>query len=1050
MYVIKTDIKQIDKIFHIADVHIRNVKRHKEYKIVFKRLYSYIKKNATPNSVIYVAGDIVHAKTDMSPELIDMVSDFFRSLADISPTIVITGNHDCNLNNSDRLDALYPIVKAIKHTDLHYLKDTGIYRLADVDFNVMSVFDKPVNFIKADKLTAETKIALHHGAVNNASTDAGFVLQNDHVTTSIFDGHDMTLLGDIHKTQYLDDDKTIAYAGSLIQQNHGEGLVHGILVWDVKTRTSEFIEIKNDYGYYTAYVEDGELKTDISNIPLRPRLRLKVKNTDAADIKAVTSHIRSKCKVQDITIQRVNEINTTNTANKINFGSVRDVEWQNNVISEYLTAEHGVDDKMMDIVRYINRTVHSKLVLDKQARNTTWIPKRFEFSNMFSYGTDNVIDFGSLQGSYGLFAPNASGKSTLLDALAFCCFDKCSRTKKAAHVLNNKCSNFQSKFEFELGKHTYCVERSGKKQSNDHVKVTVNFYRYDANGNEENLNGDQRDSTNKNIRDYLGTYEDFVLTALSLQNNNTGFIDKTQRERKDLLSQFLDIEIFEQQYLIGHEDIKETAALIREYKKKDLSKDLSDAELDSETYQKISDKISKDKADHNEMRRNLNDIIITLSQQLYEIHDLENPEDIKEKIRSIDLDLETNDKQITEHSRFMAMANEKLDEIDSQLSEIDKSGLQQMINLHDQRRIELSDMEYNQMSLKKEIEHAQRMTSKLDDHKWNPDCEYCMANPWLHETKTIAEKLPELRNRLGIINNQVKLVQDNLKKIDIQNVKNKLVEYDNLEDKKRKIRDQVYNVNTSIDQCERQNYDLNSEMKSLNESLNKSLQQIEYIEHNRKLNNDISEHKNELVFIEREINDIDQQLIDVSGKLSVANQKIADTKADIQRLKDLEKQYQGYEYYMKAVKRDGVPYYLISKALPKIEAEINNILTQIVDFTILLQTDGKNINAFIVYDEDNYWPLELTSGMEKFVSSLAIRTSLINVSNLPRPNFLAIDEGFGVLDSDNLNSMYMLFDYLKTQFGFIMCISHIDAMRDIVDKLIEIKKTGGYSKIQYL
>ena len=79
MYVIKSDIKQIDKIFHIADVHIRNVKRHKEYKIVFKRLYSYIKKNTTTNSVIYVAGDIVHAKTDMSPELVDMVSDFFRS-----------------------------------------------------------------------------------------------------------------------------------------------------------------------------------------------------------------------------------------------------------------------------------------------------------------------------------------------------------------------------------------------------------------------------------------------------------------------------------------------------------------------------------------------------------------------------------------------------------------------------------------------------------------------------------------------------------------------------------------------------------------------------------------------------------------------------------------------------------------------------------------------------------------------------------------------------------------------------------------------------------
>jgi len=169
----------------------------------------------------------------------------------------------------------------------------------------------------------------------------------------------------------------------------------------------------------------------------------------------------------------------------------------------------------------------------------------------------------------------------------------------------------------------------------------------------------------------------------------------------------------------------------------------------------------------------------------------------------------------------------------------------------------------------------------------------------------------------------------------------------------------------------------------------------------------------------------------------------------IDRLKELEQQYQGYEYYQKAVQRNGVPYHLITKALPQIEAEINNILNQIVEFTIVLHTDGKNINAHIVYDDDNFWPLELTSGMEKFISSLAIRTSLINVSSLPRPNFIAIDEGFGVLDSDNLNSMYSLFDYLKSQFGFIMCISHIEAMRDIVDKLIEIKKTNGYSKISY-
>ena len=122
MRTIDIGIDKIDKIYHIADVHVRNVKRHKEYQLVFKRLYSYIKKTRTKNSLIYVAGDIVHAKTDMSPELVSVVSEFFKELSDLAPTIIITGNHDCNLNNSYRLDALSPIVKALNHQNLHYLK----------------------------------------------------------------------------------------------------------------------------------------------------------------------------------------------------------------------------------------------------------------------------------------------------------------------------------------------------------------------------------------------------------------------------------------------------------------------------------------------------------------------------------------------------------------------------------------------------------------------------------------------------------------------------------------------------------------------------------------------------------------------------------------------------------------------------------------------------------------------------------------------------------------------------------------------------------------
>ena len=95
-------------------------------------------------------------KTEMSPELVDQLSRLFGNLADLCPTLIIAGNHDCNLNNRSRLDVLTPIVNNLQHKDLHYLKDTGVYRLADVDFAVLDVWDDPVNSVSYTHLTLPT------------------------------------------------------------------------------------------------------------------------------------------------------------------------------------------------------------------------------------------------------------------------------------------------------------------------------------------------------------------------------------------------------------------------------------------------------------------------------------------------------------------------------------------------------------------------------------------------------------------------------------------------------------------------------------------------------------------------------------------------------------------------------------------------------------------------------------------------------------------------------------------------------------------------------
>ena len=45
--------------------------------------------------------------------------------------------------------------------------------------------------------------------------------------------------------------------------------------------------------------------------------------------------------------------------------------------------------------------------------------------------------------------------------------------------------------------------------------------------------------------------------------------------------------------------------------------------------------------------------------------------------------------------------------------------------------------------------------------------------------------------------------------------------------------------------------------------------------------------------------------------------------------------------------------------------------------------------------------------------------------------------------------MQTMFQILKDQFEFILVISHLEAIRDMVDNLMEIEKVNGYSKIVY-
>ena len=1043
-------IDTISNIFHVSDIHIRTLKRHREYREVFENMMLEISQHADDSSCCVITGDIVHSKLDMSPELVRMLTEFFNMFT--IPTIVILGNHDMNLNNMHRIDALSPVLDVIQNKHIHFIKDNAVYEIGNVLFNHMAVDVAPEHYIRAKDIKSDKyKIALHHGAVHSAKTDIGYEISNEHVKTDIFDGHDLVLLGDIHKADQTLQTYTIdagvkkpliKYPGSLIQQNHGEALDHGILHWNLPDRTAMFMEIHNDYGYVTFETEGTSITAAPKRMPNKPRVRVKFNNTDAADMKKFITTLRSKYQIQDISIQRSNSSNSGNANTNITIGNVRDVEYQNTLITDYLHNNNpDITEEELDAVRHINRTINTKLPALESVRHVTWTPVSFEFENMFSYGDNNSIDFTKISDVTGLFAPNTSGKSSLLDAITYTIFDKCSKTGKAGEVLNTQKSAFRGEFKFTINDTLYTIQREGIKQKSGHVKVNVNFFT-----EAENLNGEERSETNKNIRKYLGTYDDFILTAFSLQSDSNNFIDKSQRERKDLLSQFLDITVFEQIYQLANDDIKETAGKLREYKKTDFAEIITQSDnvinknkdfiIECETSESI---LSNRR---NDLQNEILSLIESKHATTYEGPDITKLEQTENGLIET---IESLQEQITSKESDIESFSADIKSKQMELDQYDINFINTQVNTHNECQEKHHETDRKVKQLQKDIDNKQKKIDHLSKHEYDPNCKYCVSNVFVqdaykaqNEIETDRSVLKQLADQLAEQENQIQQTQKYV--TDQQTADNLKTEIKNTKNQKERAELELQIIENDLQTRE-------SELETCHERQEQFHKNKTAIEFNATVETKIQSLKTDIETKNSELKTISEQIKSKHGEIEVARTKKKNALEQLDKYKQLETEYRAFEYYLKSVSRNGVPYDLVALAIPKIESEINNVLNQIVDFNIVLHTDGKNINGYIIYDEQNTWPLELSSGMERFISSLAIRIGLINVSALPRPNFIAIDEGWGSLDAEHISSVINLFEYLRTKFDFSIIISHVDSMRDMVDNLLEVNKIEGFSHI---
>jgi DNA repair exonuclease SbcCD ATPase subunit len=865
----------------------------------------------------------------------------------------------------------------------------------------------------------------------------------------MFKGYDLGLLGDIHKRQHLNKEETISYCGSLVQQNHGEDIGKGYLLWDVPARKSEYIEIHNDYGYYTINIDDGKLP-DLSDLPNKPRVRVRVSNTKPAQLKRLMTKVQKMAKIQESVITRVDGLSTDKIRdNKVNIGDVSNVGYQFDLISEYLKNNYIVDDNTMIKIKKVLTDLNAVVPEADIQRNVHWKLKRFEFSNLFSYGEDNVVDFTKLNGMIGLFAPNASGKSALLDALCFNLFDLSSRTFKADNIINKAKTTLHCKVNFEIDGIDYFIEKKGKKNlRTGHVKVDIDFWMVDDTGESISLNGDQRRTTQNNIKRVIGNYEDFILTSMSSQNNSTVFIDKTQKERKELLSQFMGLKIFDTLWQQASEDIKEVNTLLNDFKKADYDSELA----------KITDDLilleSKEKdfkKDEKELKKSIKDIMNSIKQETL-------------RLKPVDTTLKPIKTLEDEHSKLTTLRDnvkEKLNELSTEQYDFEKAvkEIENKIVIYQQDGVEEKYYQLEKLEeerdlfqieldkLKSEVRVKLDKIDKLGNLTHDEDCEHCMSNPFTLdaiETKTNLDKDKLLAQQYV---QKKQLMEDEIQKqFKVRAFKKDLDELEGKLSEKQRYQE---NIISNINLIKEKQKNITTQFNLITSDIEKSKAQEKNVVFNEQIAQAIDHLQNNNDDLDYQLDMVSKKLTSIHGDIKVLKTKENQINTNIDKVEELEGDHQAYQYLLEAIKRDGVPYDLISKSLPTVEGAVNDILAQIVDFSIVFNMDGKQIDTHIVYDDDRVWPLELSSGMERFISSLAIRVGLMNVSNLPRSNFLAIDEGWGTMDNENLNSVSQLFQYLKSEFQFSLVVSHIESMRDFVDTLLEIKKVNGSSSVRF-
>lgn len=719
--------------------------------------------------------------------------------------------------------------------------------------------------------------------------------------------------------------------------------------------------------------------------------------------------------------------------------NIQDPKFQQKLFKEYIDIKK-IEDVDFERILDIDNKVNAFVDFDSYSKYKSYKFKYVKWKNFLSYGEDNYIDFTKLHGLVLLCGnpQNQSGKTSLArNLLRFALFGRSEKTPNLSAVFNKfipSATEMMVEVGIEIDGDTYVIRRTvtrpaeNKRTAKSKCKQSVDYFKL-TNGELElieNCEDESTQQTNNNIKESIGSLEDFDLIVSATAKTLGDLFSMGQTDQGKLFSRWLGLLSLEE---------KETIA-------KDIYKKNIEPSLLSSRYNKatINDEIENMKVVIGDNESNIKKLAIQIDDINKELEKsnkerdekLHNRREVKEELSNIDVTTVHN--SLTQTSEKLEYERAKFSQQKDEWEAVkDITFNPEDLKVREDEKLKIT---YRNGELKQDISARKANIAHINDLLEKGICPNCKSPVDVKLQKDIIaseeEEINKLiqegvnnKNRLDVLVSEISKLEDDREKV---NLCNKLkLSMTAIHAQIQTFKLQIESYNRTIEDIEKnkENIEFNSKITT----------EIRLIDEVIRTNTSTKE-----TYI-KTIQSYEDEIKRFNNDIKVREELIV-------KLTDEEKLIRAWSIYKELIGKNGILKIVLKRALPIINNEIASLLNGLVDFEVALSiSDDSKVCIDLIRDGVTMSVGTAASGYEETMASLALRSALATVSSFAKPNLLVLDEIFGATGSSHYDDIRELLNRIMKNHDFIIDITHNEMIMDWHEQIIEVVKDNNISKI---